>query len=304
LRDYYGRVFTSWTGGGTDATRLSNWLDPDNTTSVSVTNGVKPLVSGPAAFTTASSFSLNTGTSSITAWTVTGGAGIVSPTSGTGNTANLMALSSGTNLTITFGVSAGQSYPIRFAKVFDVSGPPPSITAQPAAASTVCAGASVVVTVGVSGSISGYQWLKGGSPVAGQTGPTLSLGNVQLSDAGVYSLSLTGPAGSTTSSNFTLTVNPVPVVTLTIPIGTTAQGSGGIALITLPPTGFPTTFQASGGTSYERQIVLDQINGYAIRQVDQNTSGIFTINRTGLFTLTVTGAGGCQRTVQWVVQAQ
>lgn len=25
--DYYGRVFTSWTGGGTDATRLSNWLD-------------------------------------------------------------------------------------------------------------------------------------------------------------------------------------------------------------------------------------------------------------------------------------
>lgn len=29
--DYYGRFFTSWTGGGTDATRLSNWLDPGNT---------------------------------------------------------------------------------------------------------------------------------------------------------------------------------------------------------------------------------------------------------------------------------
>lgn len=26
--DYYGKVFTSWTGGGTNATRLSNWLDP------------------------------------------------------------------------------------------------------------------------------------------------------------------------------------------------------------------------------------------------------------------------------------
>lgn len=26
--DYYGRVFTSWTGGGSDASRLSNWLDP------------------------------------------------------------------------------------------------------------------------------------------------------------------------------------------------------------------------------------------------------------------------------------
>ncbi len=462
LRDYYGRVFTSWTGGGTDATRLSNWLDPDNGSNTT-TDGVKPLVSGPAAFTTASSFSVNTGTSSITAWTVTGGAGVVSPMSGTGNTANLTALSSGSNLTITFGVSAGQSYPIRFAKMFDVSGPPtlsglaaspttvcagspatftatvgnftgtysftlsngtgplsgtssstafsqvvtasgsglqtftltlansfttntasttltvnaiptiaitanpglnilsgqsttltasgastynwstgvsttaitvsmagpysvtgttdgcsntatvtvntftilpPTITAQPVSASTVCAGASVMVTVGVSGSISGYQWLKGGIPLAGQTGPTLLLGSVQLSDAGVYSLSLTGPAGSTTSSNFTLTVSPVPVVTLTIPVGTTAQGSSGIALITLPPNGFPTTFQASGGNSYERQILLDQINGYAIRQMDQNTSGIFPINRLGLFTLTVTGAGGCQRTVQWVVQGQ
>jgi lysyl endopeptidase len=28
LSDYYGRIFTSWTGGGTNATRLSNWLDP------------------------------------------------------------------------------------------------------------------------------------------------------------------------------------------------------------------------------------------------------------------------------------
>lgn len=464
LRDYYGRVFVSWTGGGTNSTRLSNWLDPDNANSTSVTNGVKPLVSGPAAFTTAGSFSLNTGTSSITSWTVTGGAGVVSPTSGTGNTANLTALSNGTNLTITFGVDAGQSYPIRFAKVFDAvntvptlsglaaspatvcvgspttftatvggfsgnysftlsngsspisgtssstafsqsvtaggsgvqtftltvansftttaasttltvntfpvvaitpnpglnilsgqsatltasggssyswssgdntpsisvsaAGPysvtgttngcsgtatvtvnvlttlPPSITAQPASTSTVCVGASVMVTVGVSGSISGYQWLKGGSPVAGQTGPTLSLGNVQVGDGGVYSLSLTGPAGSTTSNNFTLTVNLVPVVTLTIPAGTTAQGSSGIALITLPPNGFPTTFQALGGSSYERQIVLDQINGYAIRQVDSNTTGIFPINRLGLFTLTVTGAGGCGRTVQWVVQRQ
>lgn len=29
--DWYGRLFISWTGGGTDATRLSNWLDPANT---------------------------------------------------------------------------------------------------------------------------------------------------------------------------------------------------------------------------------------------------------------------------------
>ena len=31
LRDYYGRFDLSWNGGGTNATRLSNWLDPGNT---------------------------------------------------------------------------------------------------------------------------------------------------------------------------------------------------------------------------------------------------------------------------------
>jgi hypothetical protein len=34
----YGRFDMSWTGGGTNATRLSNWLDPNNT-GVSVLNG-------------------------------------------------------------------------------------------------------------------------------------------------------------------------------------------------------------------------------------------------------------------------
>ena len=29
--DYYGRVFTSWTGGGANNSRLSNWLDPAST---------------------------------------------------------------------------------------------------------------------------------------------------------------------------------------------------------------------------------------------------------------------------------
>ncbi len=35
--DYYGKMNTSWTGGGTSSTRLSDWLDPNNTGYVSVT---------------------------------------------------------------------------------------------------------------------------------------------------------------------------------------------------------------------------------------------------------------------------
>lgn len=35
LRDWYGSFDISWTGGGSDATRLSNWLDPNNSGSIS-----------------------------------------------------------------------------------------------------------------------------------------------------------------------------------------------------------------------------------------------------------------------------
>jgi hypothetical protein len=31
MKDYYGRVSVSWAGGGTNSTRLSNWLDSGNT---------------------------------------------------------------------------------------------------------------------------------------------------------------------------------------------------------------------------------------------------------------------------------
>jgi V8-like Glu-specific endopeptidase len=34
--DWYGRFFKSWTGGGTNATRLSNWLDPGSTGAATV----------------------------------------------------------------------------------------------------------------------------------------------------------------------------------------------------------------------------------------------------------------------------
>jgi hypothetical protein len=36
LSDWYGRFFTSWTGGGTNTSRLSNWLDPLNTGAITI----------------------------------------------------------------------------------------------------------------------------------------------------------------------------------------------------------------------------------------------------------------------------
>ena len=45
---------------------------------------------------------------------------------------------------------------------------------------------------------------------------------------------------------------------------------------------------------YERVIVIDRINGYVIRQADSNTTGFFSINRTGPYRITMTDANGCR----------
>ncbi|MCY7357267.1 MAG: hypothetical protein LH609_07300 [Rudanella sp.] len=126
LRDYYGRFFTSWTGGGTNTSRLSNWLDSDNS-SGTTTNGVKPALSGPVSVSGVGNFSLNTLNSSIVSWSVAGGTGLVSPTSGMGNAASLTAPGDAASLTITFSVNDGQPYPIRFSKEFSTSAPATTI---------------------------------------------------------------------------------------------------------------------------------------------------------------------------------
>ncbi len=47
--DWYGRVSTSWTGGGSNSTRLSNWLDPGSTGATTLNGTQQPTGSTPAA---------------------------------------------------------------------------------------------------------------------------------------------------------------------------------------------------------------------------------------------------------------
>ncbi|MDR0681627.1 MAG: hypothetical protein LBG15_07260, partial [Dysgonamonadaceae bacterium] len=55
---YYGRFDLSWSGGGTNATRLSNWLDPTNT-GATTTNTIKyPSVSGSSYFCTTTTYQI------------------------------------------------------------------------------------------------------------------------------------------------------------------------------------------------------------------------------------------------------
>ena len=48
MRDWYGCFYRSWTGGGTNTTRLSNWLDPCGSGAVTTNTSRSPYLSGPS----------------------------------------------------------------------------------------------------------------------------------------------------------------------------------------------------------------------------------------------------------------
>ncbi len=72
-----------------------------------------------------------------------------------------------------------------------------------------------------------YQWFFDGTLFNGATSSTLSLANVQSTDAGDYTVVVTNPAGTVTSNKATLTVSSDPV---TPPPSTSSGGGGAVSL--------------------------------------------------------------------------
>ncbi len=117
----YGRFDLSWFGNGSNQTRLSNWLDMAGT-GATIMNAATPRLVGPDSFTGSATYTMNTN-NALTTWTVLGGEGVVSPVAGSGNRAELTALSNNSSLTIVFSVNAGQSYPITYTQVISAGTP-------------------------------------------------------------------------------------------------------------------------------------------------------------------------------------
>ncbi len=87
--------------------------------------------------------------------------------------------------------------------------PAPPVFAATPSGRTATAGENVVLTASVTGTPTpALQWLKDGVAIRGATDPTLALANVQLTDAGNYTILATNSAGSAASPAVRLTVNP------------------------------------------------------------------------------------------------
>ena len=102
---------------------------------------------------------------------------------------------------------------------------PPTITIQPAS-QTVIAGQNVSLAAGVDGTPPlSYQWMFHGTNIAGAPNTFLSLNNVQLAQAGGYSVRVSNDAGSVTSAPVALTVE-LPITVATLAGGGTQGGMG------------------------------------------------------------------------------
>ena len=117
LWDFYGSFDVSWTGGGTDATRLSNWLDPSNsgamttnTTNISLLTSLNFSISGDNSFcTTSNDYTISNLPSDATVTWSSTPSGIVS-INPSGNNATLTKITNGQiTLTATIGNICGSS---------------------------------------------------------------------------------------------------------------------------------------------------------------------------------------------------
>lgn len=107
--------------------------------------------------------------------------------------------------------------PVATSQIFGQAGllAMPTVTAQPRSR-TVTQGSTYTFSVGISAQAAqpiGYQWRLGTNDLEGAVNSVLVLTNVQLTNAGLYSVRVSNPFGTNISANAALFVNAPPVIT-------------------------------------------------------------------------------------------
>jgi hypothetical protein len=93
-----------------------------------------------------------------------------------------------------------------------------NVSVAPLANVTNIIGSSAIFTAVASGTGPfSYQWFQGANALAGQTNSTLTLNNLQPTNGGPYSVSVTGQCGHAAAAGFILTIDLPPIVSITYP---------------------------------------------------------------------------------------
>lgn len=166
----------------------------------------------------------------------------------------------------------------------------PTFSVQPES-QTVTVGNNLTLSATANGNPAPtYQWRKDGVSIAGATLASFTVTNVQLGDAGSYTVVASNSSGVATSQIATLTVNPVPVApTITLQPVSQIATTGNPVTFTASATGSPSpTFQwQKGGININGATV----SSLTIGSVQTSDAGTYTFVATNAVnTVTSNGA--------------
>jgi len=117
----------------------------------------------------------------------------------------------------------------------------PLVLVSGPASQTNCPGGPAMFSVSATGTGLSYQWFKGSTLLVGQTNDVLSLSNISETNAGTYSVVVSGACGNVLTNSATLTVNQ-PLVLVSGPASQT-NCPGGPATFSVNATGTGLTYQ-------------------------------------------------------------
>ncbi len=151
---------------------------------------------------------------------------------------------------------------------------PPTITTQPVGRTTI-EGDNVVLAASASGSAPlAFQWSKNGVPIAGATGPNLTLNDVRVSDSGAYVFTATNPAGVVASDVATVVVNLAPPVITSQPRSRTILAGEPVTFMVAATGSAPFTYQwRKNGAN----IAGANGSSFNIASVQFSDAGVYTV---------------------------
>jgi hypothetical protein len=212
-------------------------------TAVALTvNPVTVVTADPATQTvcagTATSFSVTaTGTGTLTYQWRKGGVDITGATASTYTINSPVAADAGNYDVVVTGSCGSATSAIASLTVTPVT----AITTQPTN-QTVCLGTPATFSVVASGTATlSYKWRKNGVTIPGEVSPSYTIPSALYSDMGNYTVIVTGPCGTETSSSVSLTVNATTVVVTDPSSQTVCAGSA--ASFTVVADGHNLTYQ-------------------------------------------------------------
>ena len=271
-----GATTVSYTASSSSQLALSAAvIAPSGSTATAPTITTQPASQTVTVGGTASFSVTATGTAPLAYQWKFNGTSISGATSSTYSITNVQTSNAG-NYTVTVSNSAGSVTSSTATLTVNSTVTAPSITSQPTS-QTVTVGGTASFSVTATGTAPlAYQWKFNGTSISGATNSTYSITNVQTSNAGNYTVTVSNSAGSVTSNTATLTVNS----TTTAPSITSQPASQTVAVG--GTASFSVTATGTAPLAYQWKFNGTSISGatsatYSISNVQTSNAGNYTV---------------------------